>query len=445
MNIAVIADDLTGANATGVKLSKLGFTTATIVRGLPLPKDGYDALCLDTDSRYEKPETAKERVIEALTLIHEKHQPSVYCKRIDSTLRGNIGAEINAMLETLGPETIAVVVPAFPESGRITIGGFLLVEGVPLQDTDVAKDPVSPLKSSKVTEIIASQTTKTVVACGLNELLKGEISLQACIEKKAEEGARIIVVDAVTQEHIDTVAKVITRIDRPVVAVDPGPLTASYAKAAMDQMDTGKKILVTVGSVTSTTGSQLNYFIKKWNVNPIYVKPENLATYSDGWQKEIDKVVTKATNKIKNESIILVTTYHPNQQLLDLKALAKIENVSEEALAKRITDGLAAISREIIKKSEGAVGGCFLSGGDVTSSVCAVARAQGIKLIDEVLPLAAYGHFIGGYLHDIPVVTKGGMIGDKKALSDCVRYLSIKLSNHRTTKTARSDSHEQTN
>lgn len=434
MNIAVIADDLTGANATGVKLSKQGFSTATIVRGLPLPEEDYDAVCLDTDSRYEQPEVAKERVAEALASLHGKYRPSVYCKRVDSTLRGNIGAEIDTMLDTLGPDTIAVVVPAFPESGRITVGDFLLVNGVPLQETDVAKDPVSPLKSSRVTEIVSGQTSKSVAACGMDEVLQGTDALQKCFQEKAEQGARIIVVDAVTEEQIDAAAEAMSRLDRTVVAVDPGPLSASYAKAAMGQINTGKKILVTVGSITSLTGQQLHYFIEKWNVDPIYVKPEKLATYSNSWQQEIDNVVSKAADKIKNESIILVTTYHPGQQLLNLNERAKKEHVSEEALAKRITDGLAAISREIIKQNEGTIGGCFLSGGDVTSSVCAVARAQGIKLIDEVLPLTAYGHFIGGYLEGIPVVTKGGLVGDKKSLSECIRYLLTKLSNNKNNK-----------
>lgn len=158
MEIAVLADDLTGANATGVKLSHCGFKTATVVRGLPLPDESHDALCIDTDSRYEPKETAQKRVTEALQIIHDLHYPSVYCKRVDSTLRGNIGAEIDAMLDYLGPEAVAVVVPAFPESGRVAAGDYLLVNNVPLQDTDVAKDPVSPLYSSRVSHLIAAQS-----------------------------------------------------------------------------------------------------------------------------------------------------------------------------------------------------------------------------------------------------------------------------------------------
>ncbi|WP_085522780.1 four-carbon acid sugar kinase family protein [Tuberibacillus sp. Marseille-P3662] len=430
MKLAVIADDLTGANATGVKLSKQGISTATIVRGLPLPEEDYDALCLDTDSRYEQPQVAKKRISEAMAFIHKKHSPSVYCKRIDSTLRGNIGAELDMMLDTLGAESIAIVVPAFPESGRITIGNFSLVEGVPLQETDVAKDPISPLRSSKVTEIIASQTDKTISACGINEVLQGNEALQMCLQNKVKEGVRIIVVDAVTDEQIDRIAEVMSKLEQTVVAVDPGPLSASYAKTATGQVTMKKKILATVGSVTSLTGQQLDYFIKKWRIDPVYVNADRLATYSEHWQEEIDTVVKKAASKIKNDSMILVTTYHPGQPLLDLKRRARKEDVSEEALAKRITDGLAAISREIIQQNEGSIGGCFLSGGDLTSSVCAVARAQGIELIDEVLPLAAYGRFIGGYLQNIPVVTKGGMVGDKQSLNKCIHYLLTKMSNN---------------
>ncbi|GAF23704.1 candidate type III effector Hop protein [Bacillus sp. JCM 19047] len=67
--------------------------------------------------------------------------------------------------------------------------------------------------------------------------------------------------------------------------------------------------------------------------------------------------------------------------------------------------------------------GCFTSGGDVTASVCALGRANGIALKDEVMPLAAYGTFDGGYFDGLPVVTKGGLIGDKKAIYECVKFI----------------------
>ncbi|MDC3412203.1 four-carbon acid sugar kinase family protein [Aquibacillus sp. 3ASR75-11] len=427
MQIIVIADDLTGANATGVKLAKEGFETATIVRGVPLPEENYQAFSIDTDSRYVKIETAKKRVRKALEFVHEKGTPAVYSKRIDSTLRGNIGAEMDVMLDALGENSIAIVVASFPESGRITSGGFLLVDNIPLQETDVAKDPITPLTSSKVTEIIAKQSEKKIETVDLDQVLMGSDYLLTLFQKKMNLGTRVFVVDAVTEEQIETIAMVMTKINSPVLAVDPGPLTASYSRNTLHHQYHEKKVLAAIGSITSLTGQQINYLRSNCTVNTLFVQPEGIATFTDAWNKEVNRVIKEASDQIQTGKVILVTTYSSVQNRLDLKTIAKKENVTEEGLAKRITDGLAAISREIIRKNKDQFGGCFLSGGDVTSSLCAVSHAKGIKLEDEVLPLASYGKFIGGYLDGIPIITKGGLIGNKKAISDCIRFLQSKI------------------
>ena len=68
----------------------------------------------------------------------------IYTKRIDSILIGNIGSEIDAILDK-DKESIAVVVAFYPDSGRISRGVFLLVDSVPVQNTLVAKDPKYPV------------------------------------------------------------------------------------------------------------------------------------------------------------------------------------------------------------------------------------------------------------------------------------------------------------
>ncbi|GGC84439.1 hypothetical protein GCM10007216_13880 [Thalassobacillus devorans] len=422
MDVVVICDDLTGANATGVKLSKEGFKTATVIHGLPVPETGYDAICIDTDSRYASEEQARKRVTEALEDSQKNGQARIYSKRVDSTLRGNIGSEIEAMLSFIGENSIAIVVSSFPDSGRTTIGGFLLVDDIPLQETDVAKDPIRPIKTSRVENIIQNQTNLPINTIGLDIVLNGAETLSAEINKAAE-NARIICIDAVTDEHIELIADVAKDIKRPILSVDPGPFTAAYASKKIEHTTKNKKYLITIGSVTSQTGLQLDYFIQKWKVKAIYAKPERLATFTEEWQKEVDRVVAEAESSIENRDIILITTYHPGQERLDLSSMAHKESTTEEGLAKRITDGLASISRRLMEGNREDFRGCYLSGGDVTASVGSITRAHGIELEDEVMPLAAYGKFIGGYLDGMPVVTKGGMVGDKKALSTCISYL----------------------
>lgn len=429
MKVGVISDDLTGANATGVRLVKQGFKTATVVHNIPFPaSDQYDAICIDTDSRYAKKEIAVNRVKEAIDNL-KRWGAKVFCKRIDSTIRGNIGVEIDTVLNELGENSIAIVIPSFPDSGRVITGGYLLVEGTPVQETDVARDPLIPIKKSFVPAIIEEQSQYPVTHIGLDIVLSGIEAITKGLKTKLEEGKRIIVFDAVNDEQIEAIAVAMTKIhDKIMIPVDPGPLTAFYSKTYLHKMVSEQKLLVTIGSVTSLTGQQLQYLFEKTKANPVYVNPEKLASYSDTWQEEVDCSVAAGLEAIKKETILIVTTYLPGNQLINLKALSALEQVTEDALAKRITDGLAAISRKIIEQSEYPIAGCFSSGGDLTASLCAVSRANGIELEDEVLPLAAYGHFIGGYFDGLPVVTKGGMIGDKRAIYKCVRFLQTKIS-----------------
>ncbi|WNB91764.1 four-carbon acid sugar kinase family protein [Bacillus sp. NEB1478] len=423
MKIAVIADDLTGANATGVLLTKHGFSTATILDDSSVKGYNYDAICIDTDSRYIRQEVAYERVKRAVTRMASLGA-ELFSKRIDSTVRGNIGTEIDAILDTLTEDFVAVVVPSYPNSGRTTVGGYLLVEGVPVQETDVAKDPQNPLKQSNVVSIISQQSKYTVDHIELSLVLKGKTALSAELDSMMKKGKKIIVIDAVTNEQIQLISETMCSLNHSFVPVDPGPLTSLYVKEKFKRRNHSPKLLVSVGSCTTATGRQLNHLISTMKVKPVYVVPEKLVSPDmDVRTAELVRAVQEGIDRTKNENIILVTTFQEGMKLLDLQTLAKQQNTNEESLAKRITDGLALISQKIIQGSETVISGCFSSGGDVTASICAAGKTYGIQLLDEVFPLAAYGRLIGGYLDGLPIITKGGMVGEEDAITRSVQYL----------------------
>ena len=149
----VIADDLTGSNATCSLLKKIGLRAASILKLQNGIKYDVDVISYSTGSRGLDKEEAYKKVSEAIKVLKDKNV-LVYNKRIDSTLRGNIGAEINAMLDNLENDRIAVVVPAYPDSGRIVVNKTMLVNGVLLENSDAGKDPKTPIKTSCVEALI---------------------------------------------------------------------------------------------------------------------------------------------------------------------------------------------------------------------------------------------------------------------------------------------------
>ena len=428
MKIGIIADDLTGANATGVRLSKQGFSAATI---MDLEQEfnlqDVDAVCINTDTRYQSDEIIKSRITDVMASFHS-WGTKIFCKRIDSTIRGNIGLEIDTVLEEIGENSVAILVASFPDSGRISSGGYLLVNSIPVHQTDVAKDPQSPITESYIPSVIQKQSKNKVAHVGLDKVLSGSEMLREAFMEKIDDGIRIIVVDAITDEDIEIIAEAMANIkDIPIVPADPGPLTVAYAKAYFDQFVKKSKIIVTVGSVTNLTGRQLRYLQEKTNSKPVFVDVEKIATLDeDTWNTEVNRSVNEALNLIDKHEVLIITTHKPDSKIINLHAKAKTENTTKDVLAKQIANALAIITKNVIEQTSYQIQGCFTSGGDITSSLCTSIEAQGIKLEDEVLPLAAYGRLIGGLFPNLSIVTKGGLIGDKRSIYECVKYIKSK-------------------
>ncbi|MDR1444078.1 MAG: four-carbon acid sugar kinase family protein [Treponema sp.] len=170
--LLVLADDLTGALDTAVKFAQRGIPVQVLVRwkgpgitgetekagppGAPLPDEGV--LVINTNTRHSPAEAARSTVMRVL----ERYAavPYVY-KKTDSTLRGNIGAELEALV--LGRKLrVLPFVPAYPDLGRHTRGGRQYLDSVPIDQTAMAKDALNPIRRSFIPGIIAEETALPV-------------------------------------------------------------------------------------------------------------------------------------------------------------------------------------------------------------------------------------------------------------------------------------------
>ena len=137
---AIIADDLTGAGDAGVQFAAAGLRTRTLRDDwTPESLAGAEVVVVDTASRGLAAEQAYRRVAAAAARLQAAATQVVY-KKIDSTLRGPLGAEIDAVLDACGLN-LALVCPAYPANGRTLQDGVLLVGGIPVAETPAAADP----------------------------------------------------------------------------------------------------------------------------------------------------------------------------------------------------------------------------------------------------------------------------------------------------------------
>lgn len=430
--IIIIADDLTGANATGVLLARKGYRAATF-----LNLDKYDSkenseidiVSINTDSRAIKKEDAYSRVAEIVKFFNSK-DILLFTKRIDSTLRGNIGTETLAILDNAKKDTIAVVVPSFPSSGRICVGGYLIVNQIPLEKTAISSDPKNPILKSRVVDLLEEQVKENIGFIELDRVLEGIESIKDALLKEKEKETRIVVIDATTDEDIFKIAKAVKQTGLNVISVDPGPFTAALAQEYLDTSKTelGQKVMFTIGSVSELTRQQIDEFMLERSTFVVEVDASNLI-YNSTREAEIELAVRSLLENIGSYEVIGVTTNSKKGDILNFKELVEELKMSEDDISQLITDGLSEITIRVLNQSKSLIGGLYTSGGDITVAVCKSLGAAGIEVKDEVIPLAVYGRIIEGKYNGLPIITKGGLIGDEKSMIKCINYLMTKLSN----------------
>ena len=158
---AVIADDLTGAGDAGVQFAAAGTRTRTLRDDwTPAHLAGAEVVVVDTASRGLAAADAYRRVRAATARLQEAAVQLVY-KKVDSTLRGPLGAEIDAVMDACRL-TLVLVCPAYPVQGRTLVDGVLLVGGVPVAKTAAAADPQAPVQESHVPTLLTRQTRRPV-------------------------------------------------------------------------------------------------------------------------------------------------------------------------------------------------------------------------------------------------------------------------------------------
>jgi uncharacterized protein YgbK (DUF1537 family) len=148
--IGVIADDLTGAAEIGAVGLRHGLR-AEIVRPGGVPGKS-DLVCMDTDSRSCPPEEAGLRAATAARALAEAGAEWIY-KKVDSVLRGQVTAEIEAVMRELRCQR-ALLLPANPSLGRTIREGRYYVNGRLIHKTEFARDPEYPRRWSRVLQLL---------------------------------------------------------------------------------------------------------------------------------------------------------------------------------------------------------------------------------------------------------------------------------------------------
>ena len=158
MQMAIIADDLTGALDAGVCMlpSDIAVATSPVQAEKLLGNKKPSVLSVNAGTRHLDAEAAYAQVAELVRLSRKCGCRSIF-KKTDSVLRGNVGAELAAAFDASGAPRLHFL-PAFPAMGRTTMGGIQYVNGVPVAESAFGHDPFEPVHESDIARIIAEET-----------------------------------------------------------------------------------------------------------------------------------------------------------------------------------------------------------------------------------------------------------------------------------------------
>jgi uncharacterized protein YgbK (DUF1537 family) len=424
--IAVIADDLTGANDTSLQFFLRGCKTQ-VAFGEEISIDealNTEVFAMSTETRNVDAQTAHAKVQNAAETILKRYGFDYIYKKIDSVLRGNIAVEILTLIETLKFDT-AIIFPAFPSEGRTTIGGFHLVKGVPLQRTEVSRDPAFPITESNIINLLKNQLPDNMVNCvdliSLDVVMKGAGPILSKINELISKGKKLIVADAVSTTDLEQIALAVTKSNYNILPCGSAgaaqALSNIWHPSSEEEKLSEPKLpklpkLIVSGSATDLTASQIRRLNDNDNIENTYfieIKPENIFSY------DFEDTAKRILNNLVKENTVIIHSSKLIENNDELSSLLLEKEITKDVFISKICDYLASVTKEVLSKTETIL---ITVGGETSYKCLRAIGSKNLQIIDTVAPAIPLGIDHKGQI----IVTKSGNLGTQNTLIEIVKY-----------------------
>ncbi|MGC1211897.1 MAG: 3-oxo-tetronate kinase [Micromonospora sp.] len=280
--LGVVADDLTGACDVADAVSEQG-AAAIVVVGIPdRPPPACDCAVVALKSRTAPPTRAVAESVAAATWLAEAGCTSLYqkyCSTFDSTDEGNIGPVADGLRDLVAERddgrlpAVSVGTPATPRVGRTVYQGHLFVGRQLLSESPLRDHPLTPMRDADLVRVLSRQTEAPVALVPWATVVGGPDQIGDAIDAARRDGAAHILVDALTDEDLDTIAAAVLRMagPRPVLGGGAG-LGAALVRArratapagegaarAVPAVPAGRRLILS-GSCSARTREQVARF-----------------------------------------------------------------------------------------------------------------------------------------------------------------------------------------
>lgn len=410
IKLVVIADDLTGANDTALQFAKRNISSSVEINFM---QGGFSedkkVIVIDTDSRDLDKEESYQKVKAICEEIFKYNIKCIY-KKIDSTLRGNLGAEIKAVDDVFNPDVV-VIAPAYPANQRITIGGYHLLEGKPIELTEIAHAPKTPVKKSYLPAILKEQVNEKIAVIDF-KLLRQNIDVTSeKISEFIKQGKRWLVCDIIEEKNFITLMDALKKYKHILWVGSAGLaeyLPYFYKWTGNKDLSVDKRkgsVLVCAGSVSHITQNQVQTLLNREKINLVKIDIIKLLENKEAELIEKSKIINSLIKQQKN---ILLATAQSDDDVKKAVAVGIKYNLSGKEVSEKIANIIAELIKNInINKLSGMV----LTGGDMAVHICRAIGVNSIKIISEIDSGVPLGYIESDKIEKLFIVTKAGAFG----------------------------------
>ncbi|MGJ0194436.1 D-threonate kinase [Pantoea sp. RRHST58] len=409
--VLVIADDFTGANDAGSGLAQAGARVHVLFSSeTPLDSAAADVWVISTDSRAVSPAEAAART-EAVVRQHQAFIAQGWLfKKIDSTLRGNIGAEVHAALAASGKKR-ALIVPAVPRLGRVTRRGEVRVNRVPLTETEYASDPKTPVISARVLTQLGIAGVEIDLAALRSDRFAALLAEQ--------QGA--VVIDAESESDIALILTAAAQLDETPLLVGAAGLSDALGAQLAEYHPA--PVLAVIGSMSASAQQQIARLAAQRDIALVDIDIRQLFE-RPCWPHRA-QWAEQALAALRNGQHAVIRTCQHADQRHEIDALCQQQQITRQQLGEAICQFLGELTLTISRAQRPA--GLYLSGGDVAIAVAQALGASGFQIQGIVAGCVPHGVLLNSEF-TLPVMTKAGGFGDENTLVAAIRFIEEKSS-----------------
>ena len=386
----IIADDLSGANDTGVKFAKKGYNAVVSIttnQSTLLIPDKIDVFVVDTETRELEERPARKKVKSILEKLSIDQDDFVY-KKVDSTMRGNIGAEIEEIMKFLQKD-ICIFSPSFPSHQRVTIDSYLVVDQRPPGKGEYSSHQLNQEEYSFIPSILEKQTDFSIGQICLKDIAKGQGAILSKINELYKKGNKIIVLDSTMENHLKDIFNSGFKFKGSVLFSGSAGLANHFPinnnrpeklKANIENIKS--PVIVVAGSRNYIVGQQISYLKNSLNLPEIKIELEQAFSDRD---RLLENYTAKSIEFVNAGQDLLIYTdsIYNERHSINKKLMVKY-HLSFRELEIEIKKIFGKLAAEIIRQTNAR--NLILTGGDVALGVCEELKINNMNILDELLP-----------------------------------------------------------